>query len=119
MKRSVAALVIVWRLSTSVVASGWHIAWRILRRPRSMAPGFVDYEFQAMGVAATTLLACLISLTPGTTAVEVDAAAGRMRLHLLDTGNGADRAALQDIRLRFEGVVRTLFNREINDDDTG
>lgn len=110
MKRAVAATLLLWRLFAAVVRSGWQISWLILRRPRALAPGFVEYRFEPMGRVATTALACLICLTPGTTAVEVDAAAGRMRLHLLDAGAGA--AALREIRLLFEGPVRTLFTKE-------
>jgi len=112
MRRIVAVILILWRLFAAIARSGWQISWRILRPPRGLAPGFVEYRFQPMGPAATTVLACPICLTPGTTAVDVDAAAGRMRLHLLDAGGGADEAALQEIRLLFEGAVRVLFAKE-------
>jgi len=118
MKRAAAAILLVLRLFTSVARSGWQISWRILRRPRAMAPGFIEYRFAPMGAAGTTVLACLICLTPGTTAVDVDAVAGRMRLHLLDTGNGAGEAALHEIHTLFESVVRTLFYTEKIDDGT-
>jgi multisubunit Na+/H+ antiporter MnhE subunit len=110
MMRAAAAVVILWRLFAAVARSGWQITWRILRAPHGVAPGFVDYTFEPIGPAATTVLACLICLTPGTTAVEVDAAAGRMRLHLLDTAGSA--AALQEIRLLFERPVRIMFAKE-------
>ena len=109
MKRIAAGVLILWRLFAAVARSGWQISWRILRCPTGVAPGFVEYRFEPMGHAATTALACLICLTPGTTAVDVDAAAGRMRLHLLDAGQGAAEAALQEIRVLFESVVRVLF----------
>lgn len=112
MKRIAAGLLIVWHLFASIARSGWQISWRILRGPHDFAPGFVDYRFQPMQPWATTVLACLICLTPGTTAVDVDAAAGRIRLHMLDTGNGADEAALQEIRHLFEVAVRVLFAQE-------
>lgn len=110
MKRIAAAAVLLWRFFTAVVRSGWQISWLILRRPRSFAPGFIEYRFEPMGRVATAALACLICLTPGTTAVEVDAEAGWMRLHLLDAGAGAE--ALREIRLLFEGPVRVLFTKE-------
>ncbi|MCC6071943.1 Na+/H+ antiporter subunit E [Massilia sp. GCM10020059] len=110
MKRFVAGVVILWRVFVAIGRSGWQISWRILRPSRSFAPGFVEYRFQPMGPAATTVLACLICITPGTTAVDVDAANGSMRLHLLDAGHGD--AVLEEIRLLFEGAVRTLFAKE-------
>lgn len=109
MKRIAAGFLIVWHLFASIVRSGWQISWRILRGPRRFTPGFVDYRFQPMGPWATTVLACLICLTPGTTAVDVDVPAGRIRLHLLDAGDGAAEAALQEIRCLFEVAVRVLF----------
>ena len=110
MKRVAVAALLLWRLLAAVARSGWQISWRILRRPRALAPGFVEYRFEPMGPAATTALACLICLTPGTTAVDVDATAGRMRLHLLDAGTSTE--ALREIRLLFEGPVRVLFTKE-------
>ena len=109
MIRAAAGLLLLWRLFAAIVRSGWQISWRILRRPRHVAPGFIEYRYEPMGPAATTVLACLICLTPGTTAVDVDAAAGRMRLHLLDAGGDAAQAALQEIHALFETAVRALF----------
>ena len=110
MKRVAALTVLLWRLCAAVASSGWQISWRILRHPRACTPGFAEYHFDPMGPAATTALACLICLTPGTTAVDVDAAAGRMRLHLLDAD--ASAGALEEIRALFEQPVRTLFTKE-------
>lgn len=111
MKRVAAGLLLLWRLFAAVARSGWQISWRILRPARGVTPGFADYHFAPMGPAATTVLACLICLTPGTTAVDVDVAAGRIRLHLLDAN--AAEAALQEIRSLFESAVRALFAKEV------
>lgn len=106
-RRFTAACVLSLRFVVAAVRSGWDTARVILHGGRRTTPGFVDYTFVAMSDNATTLLACLICLTPGTTAVDVDAAGGRMRLHMLDLG-GKD-AALQEIRERFEPLVRSIF----------
>ncbi|KFI07175.1 Na+/H+ antiporter subunit E [Massilia sp. BSC265] len=110
MKRFAAAVLLLWRLIVGVVHAGLHISWRTLHRPRAFAPGFAEYRFAPMGSGATTVLACLISLTPGTTAVDVDAAGGCIRLHLLD-GDAGDNA-LREIRAHFEDPLRVLFNKE-------
>lgn len=75
-------------------------------------PGFIEYRFTPMDPAAAAVLAGLICLTPGTTAVDVDPAAGRMRLHLLDARAEPAGAALQEIRTLFEPLVRALFDKE-------
>lgn len=110
MKRIAAAILLLWRLNVAVAHAGLHISWRILRRPRAFAPGFAEYRFAPMGRGATTVLACLISLTPGTTAVDVDAATGCIRLHLLDSDGGD--TALREIRAHFEDPLRVLFKEE-------
>lgn len=106
MKRLGVLLTLLGRMLVAVVQAGAVTVWRILR-PQRLAPGFVDYTFAPMGPTATTVLACLISLTPGTTAVDVDGVAGRMRLHLLDTRD--PDAVLAEIRDLFETPVRILF----------
>ena len=110
MKRSVTAAVLLWRLFSAIARSGWQISWRILRPVPGLTPGFVEYRFEPMGPGAASMLACLICLTPGTTAVEVDPEAGSMRLHLLDAGSRD--AALREIRDLFEDPVRRLFMKE-------
>lgn len=109
MKRLAAAFLLLWRLFAAVVHAGCHVSWRILRRPRDFAPCYAEYRLAPMGPGATTVLACMISLTPGTTAVEVDAVAGRIRLHLLD--GEASGEALREIRSHFEDPVRVLFTK--------
>ena len=119
MTRAAAGLLLLWRLFASIARTGWQISWRILRGARHLTPGFVEYRYEPMGPGATTMLACLICLTPGTTAVDVDAAAGRMRLHLLDAGEDAAQASLQEIRALFETAVRTLFTGKLPHETTG
>lgn len=106
-ERLAAACVLTSRFVVAAVRSGWDTTRIILRGAGRVRPGFVDYRFAPMSDNATTLLACLICLTPGTTAVDVDAAGGQMRLHMLDLA-GKD-AAIEEIRERFEPLVRSIF----------
>lgn len=101
---------LLWRFALACLLSGLRTTWIILRPPSGLTPGLVDYRFAPMGENAATVLACLICLTPGTSVVDVDARAGRMRLHMLDTRE--KDAALAEIRLQFEHPLRVLYGEE-------
>ena len=110
MTKAAAWLILIARFLVAAVRSGLQTLRIVLSPPPGMQPGFVDFEFQPMSVWGATLLGCLITLTPGTTTVDIDMDARRMRLHLLDV-RGVDEA-LADIRRELEAPVRAIFGRE-------
>jgi multisubunit Na+/H+ antiporter MnhE subunit len=104
--RTIALLLLLWRFPIAVANSGWQTTRFILRSPRFLCPGFAEYRYAPMSPSAATLLAMLICLTPGTTALDVDPG-GIMRLHLLDARDVP--AVLEEIRSEFEPLARVLF----------
>lgn len=94
------------RFTFAVIRSGWQTLWMILFPPRGLTPGFVEYTGEPLGRGGAALLACLISLTPGATVVEVDPDNGWIRLHLLDLDSRDD--ALREIRECFEPLIRVI-----------
>lgn len=110
MTRPVAAITLALRFFLAVIRSGVQTTITILRPDPGMTPGFIDYEFEPMTEIGATLLGSLITLTPGTTTVDIDMEARRLLVHLLDT-RGAD-AARAEIRSEFETPIRVLFGTE-------
>jgi multisubunit Na+/H+ antiporter MnhE subunit len=108
-KRPAAAILLAFRFFAAVVRSGMQTTRMILRPDPAMRPGFIEYAFAPMSEAGATLLGSLITLTPGTTTVDIDMASRRMWIHLLDT-RGADRTR-EEIRAEFEEPIRALFGR--------
>ncbi len=109
MRRSAALTVLlasfVWQLLLSGVAT-----LRIILSPRLAArPALLRYEFAPMSEAGAALLACLVTLTPGTTVVDIDMASRSLLLHVLDGAAGA--ATADGIRRHFERHVRVLCGR--------
>lgn len=106
MRRVVAAVVLaasfVWQLVLSGLAT-----LRIILAPRTAAqPVLMRYEFSPMSEAGAALLASLVTLTPGSTVVDIDMASRSLLVHLLD---GRDQAgAAEGIRRHFERHVRVL-----------
>ena len=80
---------------------------RIILSPRPAArPALMCYEFAPLSEAGAALLAALVTLTPGTTVVDIDMASRTLLLHLLD---GRDEAATAEgIRRHFERHLQVL-----------
>jgi multisubunit Na+/H+ antiporter MnhE subunit len=112
MKKLTTTLMLTFRFFVAAVLSGVQTTRVIVSRPPGMTPGFVDYEFAPMTPWGATILGCLITLTPGTTTVDIDMRARRMRLHLLDV-RGAE-SALAEIRRDFERPLCVLFGCEVS-----
>jgi multisubunit Na+/H+ antiporter MnhE subunit len=111
--KAVAALILLVIFLKAVVISGLQTIRIILvtglagRRPQA---GLVRMRFAPMTENGATLLGCLISLTPGTTTVDIDMERGEMLLHLLDVA-GAEEA-VAGIRVDFEPYIVRLFGTE-------
>jgi multisubunit Na+/H+ antiporter MnhE subunit len=71
------------------------------------ASGFVRFRYAPMSDRGAAILAAMITLTPGTTAIDIDPDSRTMTLHLLDAA-GAEEA-IADIRRTFEPPLVTLF----------
>ena len=98
----VLAVSFVWQLVLSGLATV-----RIILAPRAAAqPVLMRYEFAPMSEAGAALLASLVTLTPGSTVVDIDMETRCLLVHLLD---GRDQAgAAEGIRRHFERHVRVL-----------
>lgn len=99
-------LVFLWE----VLYSGLTTAWLILRPGGPPAPGFVRVPFSGLSRVGAALLGGLITLTPGTTTLDVDYEREELLLHLLDASDPAQAA--RDIHQSFEAPLRKLFPRE-------
>jgi multisubunit Na+/H+ antiporter MnhE subunit len=108
--RASAALGLILRFLAQVVRSGIAIARLILAGGPAPWPGLVRYPYPPMSERGAALLGALITLTPGTTTIDIDPGRREMLLHLLDAA-GAEQA-LASIRRDFEGRVAALFPPE-------
>lgn len=111
MNRLTAAFVLPWRFGRAVVGSGVQTIAAIVRQGLAIGtpppPAFVRIGFAPMSARGAALLGCMISLTPGTTVIDIDMARRQMVLHMLDTGQAT--ATIQAIRQRFEPPLHAWF----------
>lgn len=108
MNRAHAAVVLPLRFLGAVVVSGLQTARTILHlggaAPR---PGFVRLPYAPLTPTGAALLAALVTLTPGTTVIDVDLERHELLLHMLDRAHEAATAAA--IRRDFEPGLRAWF----------
>jgi multisubunit Na+/H+ antiporter MnhE subunit len=98
--------VFLWQIVTSGVTT----AWLIVRPGARPTPALVRMTFSDLNETGAALLGCMMTLTPGTTTVDIDMARSEMLVHLLD---GADpEAALASAHEDFERPLRELFPPE-------
>jgi multisubunit Na+/H+ antiporter MnhE subunit len=102
-----ALLQLLWRFPFEVAVSGWSTGWLILTDGRRLHPGFARMSYGAINETGAVVLGLLITLTPGTTTVDIDPVRRELLLHLLDTRDV--EGALHAIRRCFAHPVSVLF----------
>lgn len=97
------ALVVLW----DIVVANLAVA-RLALSPRARPnPAWVRVPLRLRHPAGLSLLAGMVTMTPGTVSCVVDEARGELLVHALDC---ADAAALAtDIQARYEAPLREIF----------
>lgn len=110
-RRLVAALQLLLRFVKAMVFSGVQTLRIIVLhglRLRPLPPsGLRSMRFTPMHPQGVALLTAMVSLTPGTTVIEIDVERHEMLIHMLDT-RGAEAAATE-IRATLEPPLLVLF----------
>ena len=96
-----------WAMLASVVQTVAAIVRRGLAIGTAPAATFVRIGFAPMSPQGAALLVCMISLTPGTTVIDIDLVRREMVLHMLDANNAA--AEVDAIRRDFEPPLLAWF----------
>jgi multicomponent Na+:H+ antiporter subunit E len=87
--------------------SAYKVARMALRRDLDLQPGIFSYETELASDAEITLLANLITLTPGTLTVDISDDRRTLYIHAVDCSDV--EATRADIRNGFERRIREAF----------
>jgi multisubunit Na+/H+ antiporter MnhE subunit len=113
MNRPTAAVVLPLRFGWAMLVSGVQTVGVILRSGLRLGPpppaAFLRIGFAPMSAQGAALLACMISLTPGTTVIDIDMERREMLLHMLDASDAA--AAVETMRREFETPLLAWFGQ--------
>ena len=107
MRRFLSLFLLALNFVREVVVSGWVTARLILVSPACLRSGYIRFHYGDLPDEAASLLAALVTLTPGTTVVEIDLQRREYHMHLLDLDQA--EAAESGIRRRFLVHVRALW----------
>ena len=107
MNRLSALIRLAFNFMKEAFVSGGITALIILRGGTRLQPGFVRMSYGDLGETAADFLGALVSLTPGTTTVDIDLERRELLLHVLDVTRAEQ--TLASIRRDFLLPVRALF----------
>lgn len=114
MRKLLAFFMLLVRFVRAVIVSGLQTLAVIVRsgRPGGEPPqvALVRVRFAPMSEQGAALLGSMVSLTPGTTTIDIDMARRELLLHVLDASD--TDALVEGIRTDFEPGLRVLFGRE-------
>jgi multicomponent Na+:H+ antiporter subunit E len=109
--RNISRLAKIFSLSAlfvrELVLSGWRVARLVTSRHMIMAPGIFSYTLKVDTDFQITLLANLITLTPGTLSVDVSKDRRLLFVHAIDCSDV--EAARRDIEQGFERKIIEAF----------
>ncbi len=86
------------------------VAYRVLHPDLPIRPGTIKVKTALTSDTALTFLASSITLTPGTTTVDIDKDRGYIYIHWLYVKEGYDRSSMKlAIVERFERILKRIF----------
>ena len=89
--------------------SGIVVAKQILQPRLNLAPGIFMLETDLVGDVEVTLLALLITLTPGSVVIEISSDNKRLYIHGMDIPGSVD--AVNKSKLRFEEKIKKVTRK--------
>lgn len=114
MKKIWAATLLFVRFFRAVMISGVQTLQVIVRASvgaRTLPPSaFLRIRFAPMSAQGASLLGCMITLTPGTTTIDIDMDKREILMHVLDTSD--IEGLVQGIREEFEPGLVVLFGEQ-------
>lgn len=114
MGKPIAAVVLLVRFLKAVVISGYQTVQVILRASlgerRPPPAAFLRVKFAPMSAQGASILGCMITLTPGTTTLDIDMDKREILMHVLDASD--TDALVQGIREDFEPGLVALFGEK-------
>ena len=100
-------LLLLWRFASTMLISAWATSRIILVSSDAPRRGFARFAYDDLDEAGVVLLAALVTLTPGSSTVDIDQKRRELLLHVLDSDD--IETTLSAIRRDFLLPLRSLF----------
>jgi len=105
--RPLSALRFVAIFAFDIVTANWRVARQVIGPLHRLSPAFVEVPLDLRDPFVATLLASVVSLTPGTVAIDVDRQHWILLVHALDAPD--PQALIDEIKARYEQPLREMF----------
>ena len=100
-------LLLLWRFASTMLISAWATSRIILVCSDAPRRGFARFAYDDLDEAGVVLLAALVTLTPGSSTVDIDPKRRELLLHVLDSED--IETTLSALRRDFLLPLRSLF----------
>ena len=107
MNRLNAAALLTWRFASAMLVSAWATGRTILMDSDAPERGYGRFAYGDLDEAGVMLLAALVTLTPGTSTIDIDTERRELLVHLLDTRDL--ETVFEELRRDFLLPIRSLF----------
>jgi len=101
------ALLLAARVAMDIVVANGAVARRVIGPVARLKPAFVEVPLDLRDPFVATILASIVSLTPGTVSIDVDQQRWVLSLHALDAPDPA--ALIREIKQRYEAPLKEIF----------
>lgn len=105
--RPATALHFVGVIAADVFTANWRVARQVIGPLCRLSPALVEVPLDLRDPFVVTLLASVVSLTPGTVAIDVDRQRWILLVHALDAPD--PQALARTIKQRYELPLREIF----------
>lgn len=105
--RPFAGIALFLRVMGDIIVANWQVARLVIGPLDRLKPAMVEVPIDINSPFVATLLAGIVSLTPGTVSVDIDLPGGVLHVHALDVADKAELVAT--IRNRYEAPLKEVF----------
>jgi multisubunit Na+/H+ antiporter MnhE subunit len=99
--------VLLWRFFTAMLLSAWATGKVIITDSRAPNRGYARLQYGDLSDAGVMVLAAMVTLTPGTSTLDIDQERCELLLHVLDTSD--IEAMLDGLQRDFLIPIRNVF----------
>jgi multicomponent K+:H+ antiporter subunit E len=90
-----------------IVVANWQVARLVVGPTERLRPGFVEVPLALTDWFVATILGSIVSLTPGTVAIDIDRERAVLLVHVLDLDD--PQALIATIKSRYEAPLKEIF----------
>ena len=105
-----AILVLAWRFVSAMLMSAWVTSRTILVDSDAPRRGYARLAYGDLNEAGVMMLAGMVTLTPGTSTIDIDTGRQELLLHVLDTRD--IETLLDELRRDFVLPLQSLFGEK-------